>query len=106
MDSGESQSQGAAPEPTHDAGRSGQTPIWQQLLAQFVAVITVAVASVYFSGALVVGPRLSFQRLPTITVLGQLPREFLLSVGVVQVVLPAVSVAAVYVALRVSTGLG
>ena len=53
-------------------------------------------ALVYVIGALVLGLRLALQDLPWTNVVSQLPREFLLSVGAGQVLLPALLFGALY----------
>lgn len=53
-------------------------------------------ALVYVVGALVLGLRLALQDLPWADVISQLPREFLLSVGAGQALLPALLLGALY----------
>ncbi len=59
-------------------------------------VAAVAAALVYGTGALVLMLRLGMRRLPSTTAVPQLPREFLVSVGL-QIVVPAVLVGGVVV---------
>lgn len=58
------------------------------------------VALIYVCGGLVVGGRITSSGLSGSIVLGELPREFLLSVGLAGVVLPAAGVTIAYVVYR------
>ena len=58
------------------------------------------VALIYVSGGLVVGGRMTSSGLSGSIVLGELPRDFLLSVGLAGVVLPAAGVTIAYIVYR------
>ena len=59
-----------------------------------------AAVLVYVLGGAVLFARLSFAHLPAEAVFGQLPREFLITVGVGQVLVPGLIVAALYAIAR------
>jgi hypothetical protein len=63
-------------------------------LGGVAGVAAVAAALIYGTGGLVLSLRLGLRRLPSTTAVPQLPREFLVSVGL-QIVIPAVLVGAV-----------
>jgi hypothetical protein len=59
---------------------------------------------VYLTGGLVLALRLAFEDLPWEAVISQLPREFLISVGVTTVVMPILGSASVYTGWRLHKG--
>jgi hypothetical protein len=59
---------------------------------------------VYLTGGLVLALRLAFEDLPWEAVISQLPREFLISVGVTTVVVPILASASVYTGWRLHRG--
>jgi hypothetical protein len=59
---------------------------------------------VYLTGGLVLALRLAFEDLPWEAVISQLPREFLISVGVTTVVVPILASASVYTGWRLHKG--
>jgi hypothetical protein len=61
---------------------------------------------VYLTGSAVLALRLGFENLPWDAVISQLPREFVIAVGLTTVVLPAVVLATLYVAWRLYKGAG
>lgn len=69
---------------------------WLQVATRIAGLLAALVALVYVIGALVLGLRLALQDLPWANVVSQLPREFLLSVGAGQVLLPALLLGALY----------
>jgi hypothetical protein len=69
-------------------------------IAQLAGLLVGFVALLYAAGGGVLALRLYFQDLPSLTVVGQLPREFLISIALTQLLLPALLVAAVYGAVR------
>jgi hypothetical protein len=70
-------------------------------LGLVVGLLAGIVGLLYAIGGGVLTLRLYLQDLPSLTVVGQLPREFLISIALTQIVLPAVAAAGVYVAWRV-----
>lgn len=73
-------------------------------LARVTQVFTLfagAAVIVYITGGVVLALRLGFDNLPYSAVVGQLPREFLISQGLGLVVLPVAAGAALYVVYRV-----
>jgi hypothetical protein len=62
------------------------------------------VGLVYAVGGGVLAVRLYFESLPSLTVVGQLPREYLIAVGLTQVFLPVLAAAAIYFAVRMLSG--
>jgi hypothetical protein len=73
---------------------------WATQVRNTLAALTGAAAVVYIAGGLIVALRLSVAGLPTVSVVGQLPRNVLLSVGLSEGLSPALLGAAVYAALR------
>jgi hypothetical protein len=72
--------------------------------AQLFGLLAGAAALVYITGAIVLGGRLFFAQLPAQSVVGQLPREFLIAIGMAQVILPALILVSVYAGIRVWRG--
>ena len=75
-----------------------------RILAQIVGLGAGLVGGVYICGLIVLGLRMAIVGLPLENILGQLPRDFVISVGLSQVVLPAAAVAALYSGYRVLRG--
>jgi hypothetical protein len=73
-------------------------------LGLVVGLLAGIVGLLYAIGGGVVTLRLYLENLPSLTVVGQLPREFLISIGLTQIVLPALAVAALYLAVRALLG--
>jgi hypothetical protein len=73
-------------------------------LGLVVGLLAGVVGLLYAIGGGVLTLRLYLEDLPSLTVVGQLPREFLISIALTQIVLPALAVAAVYLAYRVLRG--
>jgi hypothetical protein len=69
-------------------------------VGQALALVAGFVALIYAAGGSVLVLRLFAEGLPSRTVVGQLPRDLLISVGLAQIVLPALAVAAIYGAVR------
>jgi len=67
-------------------------------LKDVVAWVGVVLGLVYFSGALILGLRLQFGRLDALAVVGSLPRESAIAIGVTEVILPALALGIVWVA--------
>jgi hypothetical protein len=67
-----------------------------QTVTQVAGLLAGLATVVYGTGAVVLSLRLQFVHLPWNNVVSQLPREFLLSIGAGQVLLPAVVVGALY----------
>lgn len=83
------------PAPAEGDGK-GVLQLVTPALAAFAGITTV----VYVAGSLVLGVRLAFANLPWEPVISQLPREFVVSTGASQVLLPALAVAAIYATYR------
>jgi len=79
---------------------AAETPYsrWLATFGGVTGAVALAAAVVYGTGGLVLMLRLGLRRLPSTTAVPQLPREFLISVGL-QIVVPAVLVGAVTFAL-------
>jgi len=73
-------------------------------LGQLFGLAAGFIALVYAAGGGVLALRLYLSDLPSRTVVGQLPRDLLISVGLSQIVLPALGVAAIYVITRLLWG--
>jgi hypothetical protein len=73
-------------------------------LGQLFGLAAGFIALVYAAGGGVLALRLYLSDLPSRTVVGQLPRDLLISVGLSQIVLPALGVAAIYVIARLLRG--
>jgi hypothetical protein len=73
---------------------------WAARVRDTLAAIAGAAAIVYIAGGLIVGLRLYLAGLPATSVVGQLPRNVLLSVGLGGGLFPALFLAAVYAAMR------
>jgi hypothetical protein len=72
--------------------------------AQLFGLLAGAAAVVYLTGAIVLAGRLLFAQLPAQSVIGQLPRELLIGIGMAQVILPALIIASVYAGVRLWRG--
>jgi hypothetical protein len=90
--------------PRHDVavanGDSRGTEVLKAL-GLVVGLLAGIVGLLYAIGGGVLTLRLYLEDLPSLTVVGQLPREFLISIALTQIVLPAVAAAGVYLAWRV-----
>ena len=73
-------------------------------IGQIFALAAGLIGLVYAAGGGVLALRLYLAHLPSRTIVGQLPREVLISVGLSQVVLPVLVVAAFYAAYRLLLG--
>ncbi len=73
-------------------------------VGQVVGLLAGALALVYAVGGGVLALRLFLEDLPSRTIVGQLPRDLLISVGLAQIVLPGVAIAALYAAVRILLG--
>lgn len=69
-------------------------------LGQVAGLAGALATIVYIAGGLVLALRLQSSHVDSTAVIGQVPREFLLTIGLSQVLLPALLVASVYVAYR------
>jgi hypothetical protein len=76
-----------------DGDKSGPSSL--DGLQAVVGLLAGVAALIYVTGGLVLALRLSFAGLPSIAVVGQLPRGFLFSLGATQVVAPAIVIGAV-----------
>jgi hypothetical protein len=75
-----------------------------RIVAQTVGVGAGVVGVLYLSGSLVLGLRSIIWGVPLETVVGQFPRDFVISVGLSQVVLPSIAGALLYAAYRYLRG--
>jgi hypothetical protein len=80
--------------PRTETGQGGQaaadaTAVRTAVIGQAAAALTAAVAIIYGSGALTIALRLYFTHLSWEAVLGQLPRDLLLTTGFGEIILPA-----------------
>jgi hypothetical protein len=88
--------------PVADGDSRGSETI--KTLGLVVGLLAGVVGLLYAMGGGVLMLRLYLEDLPSLTVVGQLPREFLISTALSQIVLPALVVSAVYVAVRFLLG--
>lgn len=75
-----------------------------EAVGKAVGLLAGAVGLVYIVGGGVLALRLFIEDLPSRTIVGQLPRDMLISVGLAQVVLPGIAIAALYAAVRILAG--
>ncbi len=73
-------------------------------VGQAVGLLAGAVGLVYMVGGAVLALRLFIEDLPSRTIVAQLPRDLLVSVGLAQIVLPGIAIAALYAAVRTLVG--
>ena len=73
-------------------------------LGLVVGLLAGAVGLLYAIGGGVLTLRLYLEDLPSLTIVGQLPREYLISIALTQIVVPALVVGAAYAAVRVLRG--
>jgi hypothetical protein len=73
-------------------------------IAQLVGLGAGVVAAIYVCGAIVIALRQAIGELPIQNVVGQLPRDFVISIGLAQVALPALAGALVYGTYRTLRG--
>jgi hypothetical protein len=73
-------------------------------LGQIFGLVAGVVGLVYAVGGGALALRLYLEDLPSLTVVGQLPRAYLISIGLTQIVLPGLAVAALYAAGRLLVG--
>jgi hypothetical protein len=83
------------------AGEKEEDRGWLQIVTQVVGLFAAVATVVYIAGSVVLSLRLAFEHLPWDPVVGQLPREFVLSTGAGQVLLPSLIVGALYALFRV-----
>jgi hypothetical protein len=92
-----------------DDGRVGasepERPDPIKAILQLAGLLAGVLALLYAIGGGVLALRLYFESLPSLTVVGQLPREFLISLALTQVALPTAAVAALYLTIRLVVGL-
>jgi hypothetical protein len=77
-------------------GTGAEEGYWLQLAARIAGLLAGFVALVYVTGGVVMALRLAFKNLPWDNVVSQLPREFLISIGLGQVLIPALLVGGLY----------
>jgi hypothetical protein len=85
-----------------DAGETGSDVV--KAVAQVVGLLAGFVALIYAAGGGVYALRLFLEDLPSRVIVGQLPRDLLISVGLAQIVLPALGIAGLYAAIRLLLG--
>lgn len=75
-------------------GQSAKSPL--QVITELAGLLAAAAAVVYGTGGVVLALRLAFEHLPWSNIVSGLPREFVISTGAGQVLLPSLAVAALY----------
>ena len=75
-------------------------------LGYVAGIVAVVAALIYVTGGIVLATRLIVNGFPFEDVVGQLPRQLLLSVGLTQIVLPSIAVAGLYAGARYVWGRG
>jgi hypothetical protein len=85
-----------------DVEREGSDVV--KTIGQLLALAAAFLGLVYAAGGAVLALRLYLARLPSRTIVGQLPRDMVISVGLAWVVLPALAVVAIYTAYRLLRG--
>jgi Collagen triple helix repeat (20 copies) len=75
-------------------------------LGYAAGIVAVVAALVYVTGGIVLATRLYVSGYPFENVVGQLPRQLLISVGLTQIVLPSIAVAGLYAGARYVGGQG
>jgi hypothetical protein len=88
----------AEPAESRDAGANAAHPAWAAL-TQAAGLLGAAAALVYLGGAIVFWLRLRALDLPADAIFSYMPREFLISVGVREVLLPLIALTALYLLL-------
>jgi hypothetical protein len=92
--------QPAAPSTAAPRGSGNSERYWLKDLSTLLGAIGASIGLIYATGGLVLGVRLFVHHFSFGPVIGQLPRQFLLSFGFSEVVLPAAVVAAVLTGIR------
>ena len=69
-----------------------------------IALVAGSVALLYVAGGAALTLRLFLIGLPSLNIVAQLPREVLISVALIQIVLPTVAVATLYALMRLLIG--
>lgn len=90
----------ALPQPAEKPERVGALQLVTQAFGLFAGLATI----IYIAGGVVLALRLAFERVPWEPVVAQLPREFVLSTGAGQVLLPALIVGGLYGLYRLLRG--
>jgi hypothetical protein len=83
-------------------GRDGRDIVGT--IGQLLGLAAGIIALVYAAGGGVLALRLYLAHLPSRTIVGQLPRDLVISIGLANIVLPVLAVAALYAAYRVLRG--
>ncbi len=86
----------AAPSAAAGGGSGNSERYWLKDLSTLLGAIGASIGLIYATGGLVLGVRLFVHHFSFGPVIGQLPRQFLLSFGFSEVVLPAAVVAGLY----------
>lgn len=86
------------------ANGSGQVSDVVKALGVVVGMLAGVVTLLYAAGGGALTLRLFLYKLPSLNVVAQLPREVLISVALIQIVLPAVAAAALYALVRLLLG--
>jgi hypothetical protein len=73
---------------------------WLEPLRDALGALAGVAAIVYITGGFIIGLRLGSAKLPTASVVGQLPRDLLISVGLSQGLFPALFLGAVHAGFR------
>ena len=83
-----------------DGGTQSTLKVAGQIFGLFAGFATI----IYVAGGFVLALRMFVYHLPALAVVGQLPKEFLISMGISQVLLPSALIAALYVLYRLGKG--
>jgi hypothetical protein len=83
-------------------GRDGRDIVG--MIGQLLGLAAGIIALVYAAGGGVLALRLYLAHLPSRTIVGQLPRDLVISIGLANIVLPVLAVAALYAAYRILRG--
>lgn len=85
-----------------DGPDNGVGPLSQ--ITKALGLLAGVATLVYLSGGFVLALRLGFEDLPWEAVISQLPREFLISIGITTLVVPVLIAASVYTGWRLQRG--
>lgn len=86
------------------ANDESSRPDTVKTLGAIFGLLAGAVGLLYAIGGGALALRLYLAELPSVTVVAQLPREYLISIGLTQIVLPAAAAAALYASARLLLG--
>ena len=84
------------------SGRQGADVV--KAVGAVIALLAGSIALLYVAGGGALTLRLFLYELPSLNVVAQLPQEILISVALIQIVLPAVAAASTYALVRLLLG--